>query len=457
MKRVGAGIKKGIGISAVISVLFFLMFFPQGNKAPDDGKIHLDYWFVTGQKEEIPYPVRRFNEMQDSIVVEATAIPWQEAEKKILTAILSGHPPDVFDQFVPVVKWASRMGLVPLDRWLEKEDFDSSVFFPSLWKEMHWQGHVFAIPVATASFALYYNKRLFREAGLDPEKPPRTWDAVRKMNSRLIKRDRKNRLVQIGYIFHLGNQLKVSQQADDTPHLMAFQKNVPFLSEDGTTVQFATRKMADIVNWIIAAQGDVRLQELQAFTAGFGYGDQHAFISERVAMMVMGSNFVDNIRRYKPDLEYGVSIIPSFEGTPSASTTGSWWMAIPRGSENKEAAWNFISFCARKETQLGSLRETDESLFPANRLAAADTSFMKSERDRIFYRQMFYAHSTAVVPMAHDAFWREYYSAVERAVHGKQSAFEALKQAETIIQGELDDALEYDRYVRSHMTFEEMY
>ena len=68
------------GIIITLSVLTWL-FWPSAKKY-SDGKIHLRYWFATGQKEEIPFAVKLFNRTQDSIVVEAVPIPWQESEKK---------------------------------------------------------------------------------------------------------------------------------------------------------------------------------------------------------------------------------------------------------------------------------------------------------------------------------------------------------------------------------------
>jgi multiple sugar transport system substrate-binding protein len=142
---------------------------------PRDGKIHLRYWTITGMKDVVPEFARSFGRTHEGIVVETTPIPWQEHEKKILTAVVSGNPPDVVNQVTPVAKWAARLALMPLDGYIRRDRFDSTMFFPSLWEEMRYRGHIYAIPVFSASYALFYNKKMFRVAGLDPDKPPRTW------------------------------------------------------------------------------------------------------------------------------------------------------------------------------------------------------------------------------------------------------------------------------------------
>jgi len=67
---------------------------------------------------------------------------------------------------------------------------------------------------------------------------------------------------------------------------------------------------------------------------------------------------------------------------------------------------------------------------------------------------MEYAHSPTIIPLAHDIFWREFLGARERALHKIQKPEVALKQAEGIIQNQLNQAIEYDSYVRSKMNFE---
>ncbi|MGA7304468.1 MAG: hypothetical protein WBW88_06320, partial [Rhodothermales bacterium] len=115
----------GEGLKSALRTAGFILFFavllaaifwdPNKHEWPKDGKTHIRYWYIVAAEDQIPYTVKRFNESQDSIVVHATPIPWQEHEKKILTAVLSGDPPDVVSQFVPVVRWASRMALRPID------------------------------------------------------------------------------------------------------------------------------------------------------------------------------------------------------------------------------------------------------------------------------------------------------------------------------------------------------
>jgi len=431
----------------ILTAALLLILFIPSSKDYNDGKIHIRYWYVTGAKEQIPYHIKKFNEIQDSIVVEPTPLPWNEHEKKILTSILSEDPPDVINLVTPVAKWASRMALTPLNDLLKKDLFDSSIFFQALWKEMNWQNRIFALPLYSNSYAFFYNKRLLREAGLNPENPPSSWEEVKKYAKILTQKNVQNHFKQMGFIPQYGNL--------QTSILMAWQLGAKFLINNGTEVDLENYQMVRALKWEVEYFNDYPLNEVSSFMAGFGFADQHGFISEKVAMMVLDNTFIDQIKLYNPNLEYGVSVIPTFDGYKTASSSGSWWVAIPRGSKNIEAAWEFIKFSVKEETQLEESASQQEILFPANQFAANNSSFNKgNEKIKTLVDMMEYAHSPTIIPLAHDIFWREFLGARERALHKIQKPEVALKQAEGIIQNQLNQAIEYDSYVRSKMNFE---
>lgn len=436
-----------IGLMVVVPFLF------TRSEKPVAGKTEIQYWHSTGQKEQAPYYITAFNSINDSIQVKSVVIPWQEQEKKVLTALLSGNPPDVVCQFSPVVKWASRMALRPLDDFIERDSLDSTVFFPSLWKEMKWQGHIFAIPIYTASYALFINKRLFREAGLDPEKIPQTWQEVQEYSRKLTKYDKDGYFKQIGFIPFYQQALVPGQSTLPTPIILAWQLGAEFLVDDGQALNLNSPEMHQACQWMLEYMSDFQRDKLSVFMAGFGYGDQHCFVSEKIAMMILPSTFPEHIERYHPDLEYNIGMIPSFQGYTTTSFSGCWWVAIPRGARNPEESWEFIKFMSDKEVQLATVEAMEENLFPANQCAAYDQRFNKDRETNIFVKHIELANSAAVVPMAHDVFWREFYNAVEHIMHKIQSIDEALEQADKMVNNELHKTLEYDEYVRSKMDF----
>ncbi|TVQ13097.1 MAG: ABC transporter substrate-binding protein [Balneolaceae bacterium] len=408
-------------------------------------RVQIKYWYVSGATEQVPLSVTLFNASQDSIEVIPVAIPWKEHEKKVLTAILSGDPPDIINLVTPIVKWASRMALQPLDEKIAGSDRGEEDFYPANWDDVTWMGSVFGLPMHTASYAFFFNKDHFRQAGLDPDMPPDTWDDVLNMARKLDTRDAMNRITRMGFLPDYGNL--------QTPILMAWQQDMDFLKGD-TLVNLNDKALIAAMDWMESFYEPFTLHELLGFQAGLGLADQHGFISGRISMMVLDNTFLDQIGRYNPGIDYGVAAIPTWPGYPEVSSTGTWWVAIPRGAANPEEAWAFMEFATSAETQIYEALNMKENLFPANRAALTDSTFlMVHPTHEMFTRMLAVARSPSVVPMAHDLFWREYGAARESIKYGRRTPGQALMQAERRIQRELNDAIEYDRFVRSRMDF----
>ena len=440
-----AKLKNIFVIGAVI--IFCVLFFIEGEKSEvHTDRHHIRYWYVSTDKDEVPYRVKRFNEIQDSIFVDSTPIPWNENEKKVLTSILSGNPPDVVSLLAPVPRWASRLALNSLDDLIKRDNFDSTMIFPALWQEVKYNNKTYAIPTRTSSYALFYNKKLFREAGLDENKPPKTWDEVIEYSKKITKEENQ-KYIQAGFIPTYGNL--------QTSILMAYQLEADFMSKDGTKSQLDNPEMIKALQWVVDYIDEYGIDKTTALLAGFGIADQHGFIKGKIGMMVLDYSFIKkHINKYKPDLEYGVAEIPKFEGYKSVSSLGNFWVAIPRGAKNRNEAWEFIKYLAGKEIQLEDAlqQEQESTLFPANIYAANDSAFIGGDEDKlIFIKQMEYAKSPSIIPLAHGTFWREFAAARERSVHKLQTVKEALKQGNKVIQAELDDAIRYNKYVWNKM------
>ncbi len=434
----GDQIKKILLIT--ITAVFFIIFFVEnGNSVKYPERHHIRYWHVSAGKDEVPFRVRRFNEIQDSIYVDATPIPWNENEKKVLTSILSGNPADVISLVAPVPRWASRLALTSLDEFIKKDNFDSTEIFPALWQEVKYNNKTYAIPTHTTSYALFYNKKLFREAGLDENKPPETWAQVIEYSEKLTKSE-NGKYVQVGFVPTYGNV--------HTSILMANQLGAEFLTAEGTKSRLDNPQLVKSMNWVVDYLNNYDIDKITTFKSGFGIADQHGFIKEKIGMMVLDYSFLNQIELYKSGLDYGIAVIPAFEGCHTSSMLGNFWVAIPRGARNKNQAWEFIKYVAGKEIQLEDALQLDKTLFPGNVLAAGDPAFIVGDTDKlIFLKQMEFAKSPSVVPLAHGTFWREFLAARERAVYKLQSSKEALSQGNKVIQTELDDAIRYNKYV----------
>lgn len=95
---------------------------------------------------------------------------------------------------------ADRGAIIPLDDYCTSYGISADLYIPVYWQLCRYRGHVFALPTTPGDVALHWNKRLFREAGLDPDRPPRTIEELDQYAERLTKRDCAGRITQVGFI-----------------------------------------------------------------------------------------------------------------------------------------------------------------------------------------------------------------------------------------------------------------
>ncbi|MBI4553613.1 MAG: ABC transporter substrate-binding protein [Candidatus Latescibacteria bacterium] len=268
----------------------------------------------------------------------AAAGQTMESMQKLMTAIAAGVPPDVtiIDRFV-VGGWAARGALRPLDDLIGRDRFLWSDFYEPCRDEATYKGHIYAIPTGTDNRGLYWNKRLFREAGLDPDRPPRDWAEIVSYAKRLNRTDQNGAIITLGFSPIYGQ---------NALYLYGWQNGGEFMSPDGERCTMNDPNIVAALDWLVNlcdALGGA--EQIGAFGSSFQGEDQHPFLNGRIAMIVDGNWILGVIARYRPDLDFGVAPVPMpDERQPPISWAGGWAWAIPRGTRNVEGAWTTIKW-----------------------------------------------------------------------------------------------------------------
>jgi sn-glycerol 3-phosphate transport system substrate-binding protein len=87
----------------------------------------------------------------------------------------------------------------PMQTYIDKDKFDLSTFEPNVLGYYSVGGKLYGMPFNTSAPILYYNKTMFKAAGLDPEKPPRTYAEVLDYAKKLTKKDASGKVQVAGY------------------------------------------------------------------------------------------------------------------------------------------------------------------------------------------------------------------------------------------------------------------
>ncbi|MFC1672475.1 extracellular solute-binding protein, partial [Planctomycetota bacterium] len=183
---------KGLVLPLVLLAGFVtaIVYTPAQEVTRDDGRVVVTYaekWSGF-EGQAIKDTVDAFNRKQDRIFVEL--VVQGDIVEKVRIAIAGGNPPDLAGLYsfdVPV--FASQNALVPLDDMIEEAGIGPHTYVNAYWRLGVYRDRVWTLPTTPSTWALHWNKKLFREAGLDPERPPRTIQELDEYAEKLTTQD----------------------------------------------------------------------------------------------------------------------------------------------------------------------------------------------------------------------------------------------------------------------------
>lgn len=392
--------------------------------------------------------------------------------QKLMTSIVGNVPPDAIhqDRF-SVADWASRGAFLPLDDLIARDKGSDPLcpfreqYYPAVWEEGSFQGKIYGIPTSADNRVLYYNKKIFREkaadlraAGLDPDRPPRTWSEVLAYGKALTEHNRDGTLKRAGFMPNYGNSWL---------YMFAFQNDANFISEDGRTCTLFTPETEEALKFIVTGYENIGgYESAKAFETGFLSGEQDPFILGKVALKIDGDWILNNIARYGPQLDFGTAPPPVPDDRfykrgrfanvkdPFVTWAGGFSWAIPRGARNIEAGWKWIKFATSTEGRLienkaqkawselrgrsfivrqsGSLEANEAFL---REIPPSDPKFQAALKQHIDLMPVARIRPATFVGQL---LWDEHVRALEMACYKTLTPAQALKAGQAKVQRDLD-------------------
>ena len=338
LTRIGYGL-----LTTLLAVGFWMAFRPQ--PAPADGRIHIRYWEKwTGFEEDaMRKVVEAFNKRQDRIRVEYLAV--SQVNHKMLLATAGGNPPDVagiWDN--DVVPFADYNALRPLDDFCARDGIGAEDYLPAYWDLCTHQGRVFAMPTTPASVALHWNRKLFREAGLDPDRPPKTIEELDEFNRKLTRRDASGAITQMGFM-----PAEPGWWNWGWGHFFGGK-----LWDGQGTATVVSPENLRAFNWVKSYVDEYQPKDLSVFQSGFGNfsSPQNAFLSGKVAMVIQGVWMANYIHNNNPSLDWEAAPFPHPADRPDlarSTPVGLDVLVIPTSSKHPNEAWEFVGFVQSQE------------------------------------------------------------------------------------------------------------
>jgi raffinose/stachyose/melibiose transport system substrate-binding protein len=334
----------------LLSVVIFICFFCDtnilfGGEKPKEAKkpvtFTIFFHFTPQEARGVVFRqlIEQYNqENSGKVKVELSYFAdWIPMQQKIRTMVSAGEPPDVFYfNFNPNDLSLPKSGeLMDFSRYMDAKWKER--FYPSDLEMLTFNGQLIAIPVEQGSVLFYYNKKLFKKAGIDSF--PQTWDEFFNICERL-----KRAGITPVSLF----------TADDAWHATNFFTS--FAAGIGGVDVFSTDKSLDSPAIIEAAK---RLQRLFSYTTPDAIGGKWAvsvqnFLTERTAMLFDGPWVIGMIegQMSEPD-QVEVVPAPTFKkGEPYLLVTDALtpWAASKRlNDQQKEAVVNFLKWFTSEE------------------------------------------------------------------------------------------------------------
>ncbi|WJR68738.1 ABC transporter substrate-binding protein [Neorhizobium sp. CSC1952] len=385
----------------------------------------LVWWTMNWNEQKAKDYAAEFMKENPGVNVRVEANVAGGLQSRILVALQSGSTPDLIDvQNGANVPLAETGKLEPLRDRLTAAGVKFDDILPASLDTATYNGQLYGLPFQAEAHALIYNKGAFKEAGLDPEKPPQTWAEFVDAAKKLTGKNSKGQQVY-GY--------GVSGGGADQPGNALF-RSLPFMWMNGGGILGPDNKEV-IINSPASVEG-VKLY-VDLFTTykvsppSTLENDSNAlrrlFQVSNVAMIPGATSDIERIRAAAPDIELGVGPLPHPEGKDPAVILGGWNFIIPKDAPNKDAAIKLAAFMSKPERQAAYT-----TTFPAAMSGLNDKRFADSIMDA--HKEMLkYARPQPTIPQ-----WGQigqiYYNHLQEALLQSSTVQEAMDAAATEIK-----------------------
>jgi sn-glycerol 3-phosphate transport system substrate-binding protein len=352
--------KKGTIVS-VVAILVVLAIFTIsttskawwifGGDDSQNDKIEISFWHAMGghNKEVVDTLVEKFNQQHPNIQVSAQYKgSYRETLNATIAATQQGNPPSVIQSFEIGTRQNVDSGIfIPFQDLTKKGEIDWDDFLEPVLNYYKVNGKLYSMPFNSSNAVLYYNKNLFKKAGLDPENPPTTFAEITEASQKLVASGAS----KAGITWALHSWFYEQWMANLGQNLVNQENGRAGLADQA---YLTSKKSIKIIKWWkqLYDQGLWINPGIEAWAQA----DQN-FLSQRAAMLITSTSGVTGLTKSAKDqgFEVGTAPIPiPADETRNGVVIGgaSLWIVKNKDSKIEKAAKDFVKWMSSTENQV---------------------------------------------------------------------------------------------------------
>ena len=298
--------------------------------------------------------------------IALTVIPDNQVVSKLAISVQAADVPDLISIDLIYMPDFMRGGFLTDVTDALKADPNFAKVAPAFTNLATYKGKIYGTGFTPDVSILVYNKDLFRKAGLDPEKPPTTLQAIH---------DDAKKIRALGpdiYGFFFSGACPGCNIFTMSPLMVASGAKILPASGDeeplsGTGVKEVLQLYRDMwTEGLIpkSAQTDSGAN----FVANFKSG--------KLGIQGAGGFLISDLKKDSPNLDFGVAVLPGVKEGQASAFVGGDVVAIPKGSKHADVAVAFVKWELTDEAQLEGLAKNN--ILPS-RTDLADNKYFKAE------------------------------------------------------------------------------
>lgn len=371
--------RKGVILSMVAALSLGLLAGCSGGSSSktskeaaskDDVKVWVQFSDETAEGKAWEQVVQNFNKKyKGKYKVVTEYIPRSGSgggyEDKVNAAITTNSLPDVITLDGPnTAAYAKSKVITPLDDYLKDNNMEDVL--DSIKQQGTYDGKFYAFGYSESNVGIYYNKKMFKEAGIDESslptlKKPWTWNEFKAVSKKL-----KDHFKEAAIDFRLNSNDEMLPYAYMP---LIWSNGGSVVNEDGTKAEgyFNSKESTQAVQFIqdLVKEGYTTVSPVEK---GFETG--------RYPMVLSGSWTIADLQTNYKDIDFGILPYPVSNKTKKlVSPSGSWQLAVTTKSNKKDAAAEFVKFATNTESS--------EILSLGNSVLPIRKSTIKNIKDKV--------------------------------------------------------------------------